>query len=267
MSITLVNVTLPVFNEEVRLEGSVRRLVGFLSAHARFRWEIVIADNGSTDRTLELARRIAADWHPMLEPGDTLQPATANSSTIRVTHLDEPGRGRALKQAWSVSQAEVLSYMDVDLSTDLAYFPPLIEAVVSGGFDLAVGSRLLRPDLVTRGWKRETISRCYNWLVRWACNTRFSDAQCGFKAITRQTARELLPLVEDTAWFFDTELLVLAEKRGCRLFDLPVIWREDPDSRVRIGQTAWEDIKGLWRLWRRLRQRRPQPRKPNQNRE
>lgn len=224
-------VVIPAFNEEAQLGASVKILDEFLSRHFRIDYEIVIADNGSTDRTLEFARQLGYERR-----------------TIRVVHLNEKGRGRALKSAWLASRADLLSYMDVDLSTDLSAFPPLIEGLMSGGFDLATGSRLLKPELIKRGWKREFISRCYNVLVKVMFHTRFSDAQCGFKAITRPAAQALLPLVEDNGWFFDTELLVLAEKVGYRIFDLPVRWVDDSDSRVRIIRTAWDDIKGLIRM-------------------
>jgi hypothetical protein len=167
-----------------------------------------------------------------------------------VLHLDEKGRGRAVKTAWNESKADILSYMDCDLSTDLAAFPPLIESMISGRFDVAVGSRLLKPSLTTRGIRRETISRGYNLLIKASFHTKFSDAQCGFKAITKRAAQELLPLVEDNGWFMDTELLILAEKLGYRIFDLPVRWKDDPDTRVKIWSTAIEDIRGLLRLRR-----------------
>jgi glycosyltransferase involved in cell wall biosynthesis len=231
----LVNVTIPVFNEETRLQRSIPKLHAFLSEHCRFKFEIVIADNASTDRTLEIAR-LFSETHP----------------TVRAVHLDQKGRGRALKNVWCETQAEVLSYMDVDLSTDLYAFPPLIEGLVSGGFDVAIGSRLLKPSLTTRGFKREVISRSYNRLIKLFFHTRFSDAQCGFKAITRKAASCLLPLVEDNEWFMDTELLILAERLGCRIFDLPVHWVDDSDSRVKIWRTALEDLRGLARVKRNL---------------
>ncbi|MEK7677430.1 MAG: dolichyl-phosphate beta-glucosyltransferase [Verrucomicrobiota bacterium] len=236
-----INVTIPVFNEASRLPASVPKLHQFLTEHCRFKFEIVIADNASADRTLEIARSLSQTYEGM-----------------RVVHLDQKGRGRAIKKVWTESQADLLSYIDVDLSTDLAALPPLIEALASNGFDLAVGSRLLKTSLTTRGLKRECISRCYNnLLINALFHTRFSDAQCGFKAITRKAATELLPLVEDDAWFMDTELLILAEKLGYRIFDLPVRWVDDPDSRVKIIQTAFHDVRGLIRLHRQLRKSPP----------
>jgi glycosyltransferase involved in cell wall biosynthesis len=228
-----VMIVIPVFNEERQLSSSIARLVDFLGQHKTWDKEVVIADNGSADRTLEKAHSLAKEYE-----------------FIRVVHLEEKGRGRALKTAWSVSSAEILSYMDVDLSTDLVAFPGLIDAIERRGYDLAVGSRLLPDSDVRRGWKREFISRSYNRLIKSIFQTRFSDAQCGFKAITRAAARSLLPLVEDTGWFFDTELLVLAERLGYRIFDLPVRWDDDSDSRVKIIRTAWEDVKGLMRMRR-----------------
>lgn len=236
MSSPLVNVTVPVFNEARRLGLSLPKLHRCLSKQGAQDFQIVIADNGSTDGTLTLAAELARQY-----------PA------VRVMHLKEKGRGRALKAAWNQSEAEILSYMDVDLSTDLAAFPALVAAVTEGGFDLAIGSRLLPESHTHRGWKRELVSRAYLWLVKAFFHVHFSDAQCGFKAITREAAQALLPLVADTGWFFDTELLVLAERLGYRIGEVPVTWVDDPDSRVRILPTAWEDLKGLLRLRRKLR--------------
>jgi putative flippase GtrA len=171
---------------------------------------------------------------------------------VRVVHLAEKGRGRALKRVWSTSDSDVLVYMDVDLSTDLAALLPLVAPLVSGHSDLAIGSRLTRHARVTRGMKRELISRSYNLILRSALRARFSDAQCGFKAVRRDAARELLPLVEDDAWFFDTELLVVAERAGLRIHEVPVDWVDDPDSSVDIVRTAIDDLKGVARLGRAL---------------
>lgn len=214
---------------------SVEKLVSFLNENCRFAWEIVIANNASTDRTLDVARQLKE-----------------KNQTLNVVHLEQKGRGRALRKVWTESDADILSYMDVDLSTDLKAFPQLLESLVSGGFDLATGSRLLETSETIRGFKREMISRSYNLLIKSSLHTNFSDAQCGFKAITREATQKLLPLVEDNAWFFDTELLVLAEKLGYRIYDLAVRWVDDSDSRVRILNTTFEDLKGLMRLRRKL---------------
>ncbi len=234
-----VNVTIPVFNEEVRLARSLPVLHRFLTEHGRFEWQIVIADNASTDRTHDLAQQLAGEY-----------------PNVRVVWLPRKGRGGALKKVWSESNAAILSYVDVDLSTDLYDFPPLIEALVGGGFEVAIGSRLLKHSLTQRNWRREFISRCYNRLIKVMLHTRFSDAQCGFKAITGDAARKLLPLVKDDGWFFDTELLILAERIGYRIFEVPVQWTDDPDTRVKVLETAWKDLLGLWRVRRGLIARR-----------
>lgn len=229
-----LDVVIPVYNEEADLAASVERVVDHLST-LPWPFRVTIADNASTDGTAVVARRLAH-----------------RHGTVRVVHLAEKGRGRALKRVWSQSDAEVLVYMDVDLSTDLNALLPLVAPLISGHSDLAIGSRLRRGARVVRGPKRELISRGYNLLVRHALRTRFSDAQCGFKAIRRDVAREVLPLVEDDAWFFDTELLVLAERAGLRIHEVPVDWVDDPDSRVDLLRTAYDDVRGITRLGRNL---------------
>jgi putative flippase GtrA len=226
-----VDVVVPVYNEQVALESSIRRLHAFLSDGFPFTWRIVIADNASTDGT----PFIAADLTRQL-PG--------------VTHLrlDRKGRGLALREAWSRSDARVVSYMDVDLSTDLRGLLPLVAPLLSGHSDVAIGSRLARGANVTRGPKREIISRSYNTILHAALRVKFTDAQCGFKAVTREAAALLLPQIRDDGWFFDTELLVLAGRNGLRIHEVPVDWVDDPDSRVDIVRTAVEDLKGVARL-------------------
>ncbi|WP_051799239.1 bifunctional glycosyltransferase family 2/GtrA family protein [Catenuloplanes japonicus] len=230
-----LDVVIPVFNEERDLEPCVRRLHAHLSETFPYPFQITIADNASTDGTLEVGRRLAADL-----------------AGVSVTHLPRKGRGHALKEVWSASRAPVLAYMDVDLSTDLAALLPLVAPLFSGHSDLAIGSRLSRSSRVIRGAKREFISRGYNLILRGTLQARFSDAQCGFKAIRKDVANRLLPLVEDSGWFFDTELLVLAERAGLRIHEVPVDWIDDPDSRVDIVRTAVADLRGIARLGRAL---------------
>lgn len=232
-----INITLPVFNEEAQLSSSVAKLLRFIEKHREFDCEIIIANNGSTDRTLDVARELET-----------------SNSIIKVINLKRKGRGRALKLVWTQSAAQFMSYMDIDLSTDLSAFPLLIDALVSDHFDLAVGTRLHRFARVKRGWKREIISRVYNRLVTRVLGTTFSDAQCGFKAVNRDVVERLLPVVHDNYWFFDTELLAIAEKSGYRTLNIPVKWADDPDSRVKLISTALNDLKGLFRLRRRIRQ-------------
>jgi putative flippase GtrA len=228
-----VEIVIPVFNEERDLEVGVRRLVAHLANGFPFAARVTIADNASTDGTWAVASRLASEL-----PG------------VQALHLDRKGRGLALKHAWAASDATVVAYMDVDLSTDLAALLPLIAPLVSGHSDLAIGTRLARSARVARGAKRELISRCYNLVLHATLTTGFSDAQCGFKAVRADRARILLPLVRDDAWFFDTELLVLAERSGLRIHEVPVDWVDDPDSRVEIVPTALADLRGVLRLVR-----------------
>ncbi|MFI6263390.1 glycosyltransferase [Micromonospora sp. NPDC051006] len=231
----VLDVVIPVHDEQTDLGPCVRRLHAHLSAHVPYPFQITIADNASTDATLAVAEALAAEL-----------------PSVRVLHLNAKGRGRALRTAWSASAAPVLAYMDVDLSTDLAALLPLVAPLISGHSDLAIGTRLARTSRVVRGAKREVISRAYNLLLRGTLAVRFSDAQCGFKAIRADVARGLLPLVRDTGWFFDTELLVLAQRAGLRIHEVPVDWVDDPDSRVDIVATAYADLRGIGRLGRAL---------------
>ena len=227
----VLDVVVPVHNEQAVLADSIHRLHEHLSTDFPWAFRITIADNASVDDTPAIAAELAREL-----------------SDVRVVRLEEKGRGRALHTVWSASDAAVLAYMDVDLSTDLAALGPLIAPLVSGHSDLSIGTRLGRGSRVMRGAKREIISRCYNLLLRSVLSARFSDAQCGFKAIRADVAAALLPHVEDAGWFFDTELLVLAEHIGLRIHEVPVDWIDDPDSRVDILATAVADLKGIWRL-------------------
>jgi glycosyltransferase involved in cell wall biosynthesis len=228
---TTVDVVIPVYNEEADLERSVDALRRFLAKSFPYRWRIVVADNASVDGTLEIAKRLSSQY-----------------PEVTYLHLEQKGRGRALRRAWLESEADIVSYMDVDLSTDLEAFPTLIDGLVKEGYHLAIGSRLKKGAKVERQLKREIISRCYNLLIRLMFRNRFSDAQCGFKALTRQAVLDLVPIVEDQGWFFDSELLLRAEQKGYQIYEVPVGWVDDPDSRVNIAQTAWGDLKGLFRV-------------------
>ncbi|WIY02141.1 bifunctional glycosyltransferase family 2/GtrA family protein [Amycolatopsis mongoliensis] len=227
----VLDVVIPVYNEETDLEPCIRRLHAHLAEHVSYPYRITIADNASTDATLRVAERLAREF-----------------PEVAVHHLDEKGRGRALNAVWRASDAAVLAYMDVDLSTDLAALAPLVAPLLSGHSDLAIGSRLARGARVVRGPKREFISRAYNLILKSTLAAKFSDAQCGFKAIRADVARELLPHVEDTGWFFDTELLVLAQRAGLRIHEVPVDWVDDPNSSVNIVKTATADLKGIARV-------------------
>ncbi|MGE0214931.1 glycosyltransferase [Mycolicibacterium sp.] len=231
--VPVLDIVVPVYNEQAALADSVYRLHRYLCEAVPFPARITIADNASIDDTPRIAAALAGEL-----------------PDVHVVRLDEKGRGRALHHVWSRSDAAVLVYMDVDLSTDLAALGPLVAPLISGHSDLAIGTRLARGARVHRGPKREFISRCYNLILKSTLSAGFSDAQCGFKAIRADVAAELLPYVEDTGWFFDTELLVLAERSGLRIHEVPVDWVDDPDSRVDIVATAAADLKGIGRLLR-----------------
>jgi glycosyltransferase involved in cell wall biosynthesis len=228
-----VDIVIPVLNEEVALPGCIEKLYAFIAEHPDRDWRVVVADNGSTDRTTEIANELAE-----------------KHAGLSVSRLDQRGRGRALKQAWGESDADVRLYMDVDLSTDLKSLPPLVAAIAEDGYEVAIGSRLMNgSEVVDRTLKREITSRGYNILIHlFFPLTKFKDAQCGFKAVSRKAAENLVPLAKDNAWFFDTELLLLAGKAGYGTKEVPVHWEDDPDTRVKIISTAWEDVKGLLRL-------------------
>jgi putative flippase GtrA len=230
-----LDVVIPVHNEETDLGPAVTRLQEYLHRSVPLSFRITIADNASTDGTAAIADQLAFDF-----------------PDVRAVHLPEKGRGRALKAVWSESDAAVLAYMDVDLSTDLDALLPLVAPLISGHSDIAIGTRLHRGSRVIRGPKREFISRSYNLILRGALAAHFSDAQCGFKAIRADVAQQLLPLVQDNGWFFDTELLILAERSGLRIHEVPVDWVDDPDSRVDIISTAKDDLHGVARVGRAL---------------
>lgn len=231
MKASTIEVVIPVYNEERDLVPSVRRLHAYLEDRFPFPTTITIVDNASTDATWPIAEYLASEL-----------------PNVRAIHLDAKGRGRALRTAWLSSEASIVAYMDVDLSTNLDALLPLVAPLMSGHSDVAIGSRLARGARVRRGAKRELISRAYNFLLHLGLGTTFTDAQCGFKAITAVAARRLIPAVEDQAWFFDTELLVLAQRAGMRIHKVPVDWIDDPDSRVDIARTAVEDLRGILRL-------------------
>ncbi len=233
---TTVDVVIPVLNEAHVLEKSVKTVRAYLLANVPYRWRIVVANNGSTDGTDRVADQLAREF-----PG-------------QVQHLlfNQRGRGRALRIAWSESKADICCYTDVDLSTDLKHLRPLIDAIAVDGYDLSTGSRLMKESDIKRGFKRDVISRIYNLFVKLMLRTKFSDAQCGFKAVSRRIIDTVIPQVQDQAWFFDTELPALSERLGSRIKDLPVRWIDDDDNRAKVVSIAWEDIKGVLRVRRTL---------------
>lgn len=229
-----VDIVLPVYNEEHVLERSVRALHSFLSDNLKqHEWQIVIADNGSKDRTRAIAQRLATEL-----PG------------LQALHIPEAGRGRALSRAWLASEADVVSYMDIDLSTGLEAFPRLVSAIVDDGAGVAAGTRLGPGAETARSFKREVLSRGFVLLINLLFRAGLRDTQCGFKAASRDCVRVLLPHVQDTGWFWDTELLLMAARGGWGVRFIPVRWLEDKDSRVKVVSTVWRDLKGLARMLR-----------------
>ncbi len=222
---------IPVYNEAEDLEANIRTLHSFLCEHlSDYDWRIVIADNASVDATGEIAEKLARELERVV-----------------YFRLDRKGRGRALRKTWMQSNADFVSYMDVDLSTNLRAVPAMMELFEKGS-DVVLGSRLIAGANITRCWYREILSRGWNFLVGAVFNTRFSDAQCGFKGIRREAKEILVQQVEDTKWFFDTELLVLAEKQGFLMNEIPVEWIEDLGSTVQIPMTVLEDLTAMSRL-------------------
>ena len=229
-----VDLVLPVYNEEAILERSTEAVLAWTGAHPEHEWRVVIADNASADGTLAIARALEA----------------RHAGRVAALHLPVKGRGIAVKTAWLTSPAEVLAFMDVDLSTDIEHIPDIVDPIAAGEADVAYGTRLHRDSETERGWRREIVSQVWIRIVRHIGGLRVTDAQCGFKAASREAARALLPLVEDAGWFFDAELLLLAQENGYRLREAPVRWVEDRDSRVSVAGAALEDLRGLWRLRR-----------------
>ncbi len=227
-----VDVVIPCYNEVAVLRASVERTVALFHENPRFDWRVVIADNGSNDGTGALAEQLAAEY-----------------PEVQAFLLTIKGRGLALKEAWTKSDADIVAYMDVDLSTDILHLPKLIAMIADGECDVAIGSRLARGSKTRRSLKREITSRGYVFLIRATFpRLRITDAQCGFKALSRRAVEEVVPLLENRMWFFDTELLIVAHQRGFKIRELPVRWDEDPDTKVHIVDTAMEDIRGLLRM-------------------
>ena len=231
----LVEIVLPVYNEAHVLETSVTRLLAAGAGWTEFAWRIEIVDNASTDGTSDVGRRLSREHE-----------------RVSFERLERKGRGHALRHAWSKTDAPYSLYMDIDLSTGLEAVPRAVESLRAGA-DLVTGSRMHSESRVQRSFKRELFARCYNILVKLVFpSRRFSDAQCGFKGIRLASVRPLLALVENSNWFFDTELMLLLEYHGLRLDSLPIEWIEDLDSRVNIPSYVAENLEGLVRVRRTL---------------
>jgi len=226
-----LEIVIPVYNEAQQLVASVTALRTFLDTKFPLATVVTVVDNASTDDTWSIAYGLAASL-----------------TGVQALHLDQKGRGRALRAAWTASHAPVVAYMDVDLATGLEALLPLVAPLLSGHSDVAIGTRLAPGAHVVRGARREIISRTYNLLLKIALSNSCSDAQCGFKALRREAVEVVLPLVDDESWFFDTEVLITAQRLGLRIHEVPVDWVDDLDSRVAVAQTAWLDACGVARM-------------------
>jgi glycosyltransferase involved in cell wall biosynthesis len=225
-----VLVVIPVYNEEKVLEKSVSTLKAFLDEHRNFKWQIVIADNNSNDKTGIIGRDLAS-----------------KIPDVEYLHIPRKGRGIALRTAWSQADTDFVSYMDVDLSTELDALIRAVELLRSGA-DIVVGNRLDKKSTVKRSLKREFVSRSYNVIIKLMLGTHFHDAHCGFKTGRSEVVQRILPYIEDNEWFFDTEFLFYGEKLGYRIVEIPVTWTEDPDTKAKILKDAYDDLRGLYRL-------------------
>jgi glycosyltransferase involved in cell wall biosynthesis len=225
-------IVIPVYNEEEQVEQSVLKLCNYLEQNFHGEsWNVTVADNASTDKTPLIMQRVKND-----------------NPKIKYLRLEKKGRGFALKTAWNKSDAKIVAYMDVDLSTHIKHIPELINSLKNHDFSISIGSRLLSKSKIKRSLKREIISRIYNLIVKIIHQVKFSDAQCGFKAVKREVFQKLSPLIKNNEWFFDSEMLIISEKLGYKIYEIPVEWNEDMGSTVKIVPTAIEDLKGLWRL-------------------
>ncbi len=235
MNKTTVEITIPVYNEEAELQKNIATLSSFCEKHLqKYAWHITIADNASIDNTPIIAATIAK-----------------KNPKISLLRLEQKGRGRAVKRAWSESRSDICVYMDLDLSTDLLHLPKLLFAL-ENGYDIAIGSRLAKGAIVEgRSMLREITSRTLNFIfISLLFRTHFTDAQCGFKAVTKRVVEELIPKIKDNDWFFDGELLIVAEKSKYKIFEEPVHWVDNPGSTVRLISTIFGDINAIWRLLR-----------------
>ena len=230
-----VEITIPVYNEEKELEKNITTLCDFCNKNLKdYDWHITIADNASVDNTSIIA-------------------STLEKKNPRISHfrLEQKGRGRAVKRVWSQSKCDICIYMDLDLSTDLVHLPNIIKKL-ENGFDVAIGSRLASGAKVQgRTFLRELISRVLNFFfIQFFFHTHFTDAQCGFKGVTKKVVEDLVPKVKDNEWFFDGELLIIAEKSGYKIYEEPVHWVDNPGSTVRLVSTIWGDLRSIYRLFR-----------------
>jgi len=225
---------LPVYNEQDCVGKNSLLLCDFLEEKIQGDWTIRIVDNASTDNTLKMA-----------------QDASRECKKITVLHLDEKGKGRAIKNAMKDLSYDVYAFLDIDMSTDMNHIPELLRWI-DEGYDVVIGSRLLPGSNTKRSFRREILSRGYNILTRLLLGLPVRDTHCGFKALTRSVVEDVVPKVEDNEFFFDTELLARANKTGYKIKEMPVSWIEDADSKVNVKRTVINYLKNLVKLRRSM---------------
>jgi glycosyltransferase involved in cell wall biosynthesis len=232
-----VSIVFPAYNEADALEAAVEKVTRALNEFARS-YEIIIAEDGSTDGTDKLADALAMKY-----------------SFIKHIHEEKRlGRGTALKNAFKKSSGEVLVYMDLDLATDLKHLKPLVDKIEYEDYDFAIGSRMLSESKVERSRTRQITSKSYNFLVRAMLGSKVKDHQCGFKAFRREPLMQLLDEVTARHWFWDTEILVRAFRKGYKIKEIPVEWKGGRETKVRLLKDSfnmgWQVIKLWWQLKR-----------------
>jgi len=233
--ITSVSVVLPAYNEAAKIEKTVLITAETLSKIAD-RFEIIIAEDGSTDGTDRIASMLSKKYAYVIH-----------------LHSDaRQGRGKALNRAFKAASGEVLCYIDVDLATDMKYLEKLVRAISVDGYDFATGSRIMPESDAKRPFKREFASRGYNHLVRLFLRSKLYDHQCGFKAFRRKALFEILDVVENQHWFWDTELLVRAQHKGYKVLEFPVYWRHGGSSKVNLVKDVGGMGSEIFRLWGEL---------------
>ena len=236
-----VEICLPIYNEEKILEKNVNTLINYcLEKNFGFDWKIVIVINGSKDGSLKISQSLKEKFPALID----------------YVNFEDPGRGQALKKYWGKSEADIVTYMDIDLAVSLNHLDDLIWQIIEDQTDLTIGSRLLPESKIKRSFIRELSSQTYNFLSRVILGHNFSDMQCGFKAIRKKSLEKIIEHLQEQKWFFDTELILFAKQNGLRIKELPVDWSEnrydERKSKVNLLKDSLKFFYNLIRLKGRL---------------